>query len=1041
MATKTGTTKKPSGLYFTRDGAKIGFHWKISDADYGGGQQFQWGYYNNGKGSGWITVNIGVKTTDKTVTIDVSKYYPLDAKKTTLTKISFRVRGKRRNVTKDDVTTTYSWSDWVRKDLTMTVPQVPSVSQALDNELNNVTRFTWNTNVSTTDSHHFYNVEWQSVRVHNCTETDGSKIKWGSSRDGWMTGVGSRASSVTITEDSVLLSQGSYTRWFRVRARGWRGNSAWRYSKHVYAMPYCPTITSAKKTSETIMLWTRVRWKEENTPARPVDFTTVDYTIGVPQAGLQAPEDASWTTVQTIKDTGGADEVTFLANEGNPLPIDNVLWVRVAVQHDRNWRSTAAARVVCGKLTPPSGLSVESDSTTYQATVTATNNSEVPDSRLAIVFRKDKDKAIVVGVSSLGSGEKTVQVQCPNWSTASAVSFSVYAFRGSAQPKTSGGITTYAISAQMQSTELKDGGAVPIAPTGVTAEMTDTPGEVMLTWNWSWNNANRAEISWSQNPNAWESTDEPETYMISSMHAAKWRVSGLATGVTWYFCIRLAQANGDDITYGPYCDPVPVDLSSAPSVPTLMLSSAVIQEGGTFTASWAYSATDGTQQSYAEICEADVDLETEEDGTIIVVVSEDITYGEVIAHTRTAQHVSITAPDSWTEGSSHALCVRTTSASGRTSEWSSPIPITIAVPIECEITQTSLVEVTIGEGEDERTIMALQAMPLTATITGAGEGGTTTLIIERSQEYHVIRPDESVRDGFEGETVVLYRQTGDAQITIDNDSLIGLLDDGAPYRLIATVEDGLGQTASQEIEFEVHWTHQAEAPTATVEMVDNMTLITPVAPESVATGDVCDIYRLTADLPELIVEGGTFGETYVDPYPAIGRGFGHRIVDRTANGDYITEDNSPAWIDLDDTDGDLLDVDYGIIDFDGKSLQFLYNAAFSGTWSKDFEQTRYLGGSIVGDWNPGVSRSATINAVIPFDDAESFQILRRLAEYTGICHVRTQDGSSYSADVQVGDDLSYETAGKLVNVTLTITRIDPETLDGALYSEWINGLE
>ena len=91
---------------------------------------------------------------------------------------------------------------------------------------------------------------------------------------------------------------------------------------------------------------------------------------------------------------------------------------------------------------------------------------------------------------------------------------------------------------------------------------------------------------------------------------------------------------------------------------------------------------------------------------------------------------------------------------------------------------------------------------------------------------------------------------------------------------------------------------------------------------------------------------------------------------------------------------------------------------------------------MVGDWNAGVSRTSSIDVIVVTDDADEFSVLRRLAEYTGICHVRTPEGSSYSADVQVSDSLSYEDAGIINQVTLTITRVDAERLDGILYDEW-----
>ena len=256
---------------------------------------------------------------------------------------------------------------------------------------------------------------------------------------------------------------------------------------------------------------------------------------------------------------------------------------------------------------------------------------------------------------------------------------------------------------------------------------------------------------------------------------------------------------------------------------------------------------------------------------------------------------------------------------------------------------------------------------------------------------------------------------------------------------MATVQDGLGQFASDTLDFEVHWSHQAVMPEATVEMDEEnyVAKITPIAPEGVGAGDTCDIYRLSADRPELIVQDGTFGHTYVDPYPAIGEFGGHRVVFKTVNGDYITEGNQPAWVDLGEDEGDILDIEYNIIDFDGNQVLLYYNVDLSSQWDKDFNETQYLGGSVQGDWNPAISRTGSISATtITLTDQETIRKMRELATYAGVCHVRTRDGSSYEADVQVSEDRDHEDHDKIATFTLTITRVDPEGFEGIPIEMW-----
>ena len=416
-----------------------------------------------------------------------------------------------------------------------------------------------------------------------------------------------------------------------------------------------------------------------------------------------------------------------------------------------------------------------------------------------------------------------------------------------------------------------------------------------------------------------------------------------------------------------------------------------------------------------------------------------------IAQTLTAQHVTIDAQDQgWNSGENHTLVCRVVSASGRQSdEWSNEVTVAVADPVTCEITQTSLESVTVYYVDDDEeevgfTETALTEMPMTVTVEGAGEQGTTTLSIERAAAYHVDRPDESEFNGFEGETVYTITQTGEDQITINLSDLIGHLDDSASYNLIATVQDGLGQTASEEIGFSVRWSHQPDAPDATIE-IDNENLyavLTPIAPTGAELTDVCDIYRLSVDKPELVYEGATFGEEYIDPYPTIGEHGGYRFVTRTINGDYITDGDdkgSFAWTDFEAG----VDVDYNIIDFGSDTVRLAYDIDLDNSWEKGFKQTEYLGGSVQGDWSKAIKRSGSIsgNAIVT-DDDELIQAMRRLATHPGICHVRTKDGSSFSADVQVNEKYAQNTAHKIANFSLKITRVDPQIPDGLPYTEW-----
>lgn len=1022
-------TKKPTGLSISRNGKKFTFSWKIGDKDYGNGQQLQYrlSYWKKGT---WSSVSIGTTAKTKSVEIDLTKLYP--DKTNYAGSITFRVRGNRKQYKDGKKKVNPGWSDWADKSFTISKPDRPTLTATLDEVLSNVTLFAWELETSATASKYFRDVEWQSILVKDCKETDGSKLSWKSSTLGWQTNTSTATNSKEITEDTETLANGSYTRWFRVRARGPAGASDWRYAKHVYALPYKANIsvTAAKETDENGFKCT-VTWAATSNAANPIDQTTVQYAIAVPNAGLTCPSGASWTDANISRDTGYNDMAVFSIDD--TLGPDECLFIRVNTKHDGNITYGKAALAAVGFLKNPSGLSVVVDNTTHRATITAANNSDVPDAFLVVEYMGSSDPqgSFVCGV--IPNGGSSVTVQGPNWDDEAAISFGVRAVVGSYEQITrADGATCYSVDEKMVSAQtIRDGGAVPSAPENVSASATEIPGTIRVVWDWTWNDANGAEISWADHIDAWESTDEPSTYTIDHIHAAQWNISGLETGMTWYIRVRLINQTGsDNVTYGPWSDVIEIDLSSAPSVPVLSLSPGTITEDGSVVASWAYSTTDGTQQAYAEICEATID-------------SEGITYGDIIAHVETAQHVTISAADAgWQAGESHGLCVRVVSASGRTSDdWSDPVFVNVADPLTISITDTSLVQKTVPEDDEEettRTVLSLTEMPLTVTVEGAGTSGQTILSVERAEEYQMVRPDDKTVNGHKGEVVAEAVQTGEDEIEISADDLIGYLDDGAQYLIRAIVKDGFGQSAEATIEFEVHWNHQALMPKASVQMdpAGYAAFITPIQPDGIEAGDVCDIYRLSTDPPELIVKDGTFGTKYVDPFPAIGEAGGHRVVFKTANGDYITEDGEIAWVDLGNDDYDFLQSDYNIIDFDDEQILFVYNTDISNTWQKDFKRTTYLGGSVQGDWNPAIERDASVEMVVLAEDQETVRAMRRLAEFPGICHIRTKEGSSFAADIQVKEGMKYSEGHKLMSYTLDVSRVGSEGYDGVTYEEW-----
>lgn len=1034
MAKKKTKSSAPSGLSLVRDKTKFTLGWKIPSCKYADGQQFNYMINDTGNDK-WQSITIGKTTTSKAVSIDKANFYPNNSKY--LYDVRMRVRGNR-----DAKSDKYIWSDWSSKIFEINIPNKPTCSFELDGQVSYKGTFSWAVDTSDTNSRIYTRVQWETILVKDCDVTDGDQIKgqFKTTALGWDTGTSTATSGTkTITEDSALF-QGldySYTRWFRIRSQGPRGASDWRYSRHVYAIPYKSSNLSIDCTEVSGGYMPSVKWTSPSSSAhRPIGKTEVQYTKQKPTNNNLACPDSGfdWSVGAVVNDTADEDGATFYI-EGR-LSDDECLYIRVNNYHDDTVRPGTATLAKVGRLKALSSFSVTVDSSdppTYRATIAAVSASEVtaPVKR-AIQYVPPSGEAQTIAI--LEDNNSHI-VQCPNWGDAEDVSFKAYAFIGTATlvDTSSTGVTTYEVNAKMTSpTETFSlMGEVPKAPEDVAVNRTDLSGTVQVTWDWSWSKANGAELSWANHMDAWESTDQPETYDVTAMGASRWNISELALGQTWYIRVRLYTGNGDDRIYGPYSEIVPIKLLSAPDIPLLKLSAGIIPEDGVVTASWVYISTDSTPQTYAELA-----LESQGEYT-------------VIAHTDTAQHITL-RPSDWEaqSGQTYNLALRVKSASGVLSEWSDIQPIIIADVLTCEISQTSLVTETIIDDEDEplvtRTVNSLKDLPLTLTVAGSSPGLVTTVVIERADSFHLAKPDERAMDGYKGETIFLHNYVGiEANaISIDYDSLVGSLDDGASYNLIVTIYDELGQSATATpLSFEVHWTHQAEIPSAKI-VIDQDELIakiTPKAPRTALATDVCDIYRLSVDKPELVYAGAEFGTTYVDPYPTLGQMGGYRIVTRTKNGDYTTADNVIAWFDTREQEIAIIEntEDLNIVDFGEGQIRFYYDSDLSHTWTKDFERTQYLGGSIQGDWNPAVNRDGTLSSLaITTLDQEMLQLVRRLAVYDGPCHIRTSDGSSFTANIEVSEESNHSDLGMRVSYTLKLEQVGTEGFDGMTLAEW-----
>ena len=1049
----------PSGLGISRNGTGWTFTWNR-------GKNYSSQQLNYNLNGGWAGLSIGKSATS--AVIWAAPVY-----------VQFQVRGKKDG----------KWSNWSTSGVYYVgVPRAPGVKAEQTQPF--ITKFSYSVEANDTDPYQFSYSEWQTILVKDCNTDNGAEVNWA----GAETGTAGVSFEKTIDEGGFSGSDYSYTRWFRARSVGWAGASGWVYASHDYATPKkAENVTATYELLSGNGYSVSVEWDSPASAANPIDNVTVQYLVAAPtttvttvgdtvKMTLECPNvESGWTSLTDVSGKAGKRAMSFTVP--TELNDDECVFVRVNNKHDElvTYGVPILADGAVGRIKKPIISSISPTGTENLWTVTINrDSSQIPNAFVAIYLRTSSEPNLdaVIGIIPANSTSTSCLIPDPS---GEQISFGVKAYIANYTPVTASQSdpTYYTITDIKMESEINwDGGSVPLPPVVSVIKLNDTTAQI--GWTWSWLDSTSAELSWADHEDAWESTNEPQTYVVNGTNSSRWNIAGLNIG-TWYFRVRLMKSIGEAVAYGTYCTTKVLKLSSSPDTPSLVLSDGVISKSGSVTCYWAYVSTDGTAQMYAEVCEAFYEYAAVSNptgnpfekgyyelvndqyvrstdtsvvsGKTYYTPSGSITYGDPIASTNTSQHITLVAEEQgWDSNETHNLAVRVIAASGEPSEgWSAPVPVTIAEEITATITNTSLVEEseTIIDPDQEsvtRTFMSLKELPMTAKATGAGIGGITTYIIERSKAFHMERPDGSSLDGFEGETVFIKNQNGEDTITINQEDLLGCLDDNASYRLIAIAKDTYGQTSQDSIEFEVHWTHQAVVPEAQVvlDREANITMITPIAPNEYQQGDVCDIYRLSADTPELIIKNAEFGTTYVDPYPVFGEFGGIRVVYKTFNGDYVTEDNLIAWTDFEADENPAYKHDFFgmVIDFDGEQLVLPYNVSLNNSWSKDFTKTKYLGGSIQGDWNPTIEKEISANTVIPIlVEPDKMVTLRQLAVYPGICHVRTPDGSSYTANVEVKDDREEKWVPRLSKVSLTISKVDAEGFDGVTYEEWIDSQE
>lgn len=1072
------TTPKKAGMTVARNGNNIVLTWtpikNCTDQDLK--------VYVNNKLVG--THDLGSATKKYTYTINRSNWYPNQnndgSYKKKLTEVAFKLARKQSGKTES------RYSD--QKEFKIKVPGKPEYrSPQIGNPNTNEFTYSWERNnndgdIKTTHKM-FTHFHWETCLVDEGEDADWSladtqKITRIRSSDHQpLTNQDSKGNFTSTDPHEVIIRENlsdieaKKRRFFRVRSVGPAGYSDYRESSHHlggYTQVSVPSENTSFIGSDATGISGSIDLINSDIEGKITDLGTgypddsiqVQYGITPPKVTITTEDGTvksslglpdgfnSWSTLDTFASTGAPDQYTFKIPE--PLTDNNVLFVRVNRIHDNittygtstlmnNKNVDGENTLYIGTLSSPILGSTLVDSVHKTVTITATNTTDITGSFIA-VYQGIKDKGDkVIGILTSNQSSGTFP---GDWGDEEDPYFGVCCYIGDYSPaaRAETGVTEYNVNSNvlMASNGIIWQQELIAKPPIIETLKKHDNTTAYISWKWTWDQADSAEITWSNNKIAWESTEEPSSYVLTNTRNG-WRyITGLSAG-TYYFKVRFIRTDGDTVIYGKYSEIAELLMAEGPTTPALTLSDedGIVGPNDEVTVYWKYQSNDGTPQSLAILGETQ-----NESSPWTYVEKKRINTGECITFT----------PEEfgWEEGTTHKLGITLMSGSGQPSKdgWSEPISVTVARKPEIHI--EGLTAIQAVDDPSEGYIYKLTELPIRFTVSGFGGDGYCSVAIERADTYDMERPDDTHTIGYEGETIfanTYYPEDDDSTVVpieINREDLIGHLDETAPYVMTVINTDKYGQkTDPVEYPFTVMWDRHAQMPTANIiiDQTNDIARITPMASQTVYNGDYCQIYRMSADKPQLVLDEGTFGTEYVDIYPTYGRFGGYRVVYVTSYGDYKTAQNELAMTEYsksgNDQDIEQYDKFLVSVQFDDNLVEFPGNISLNNSWAKDFQTTKYLGGSIQGDWNPGVIRTGTINGTIPIEhEAETMHGLRILADHAGICHVRTPEGSNFYGDIQVRDDREEKWVNRISKISLNYTKVDGEEDQLITYAEW-----
>lgn len=535
------------------------------------------------------------------------------------------------------------------------------------------------------------------------------------------------------------------------------------------------------------------------------------------------------------------------------------------------------------------------------------------------------------------------------------------------------------------------------------------------------------EVSWSQNADAWESTDQPETF------EAEWQdgsskysgqpysmsviIRGLPQSETTYIRGRKYLEGDNGRTWSGYSNTQSVTPAARPASVTLEAPPSVVR-GQAIDIMWTFDGD--SEQKEWHVFDADNPKSP-------------------IAEGKDAKGVASIPASAYGDKAAVTLFVMIGSG-GDLTRSTNDKTVEISEPLTCEIhrdaTLASMADAQFDAYANQPGCLLVCNCINVGNIgpsrpDGGGEqfdGDTVwTDYVSPSWEQTTWEATPYA----DGRTGTVYHAT--VAMAQDTDFI-----DNAGYRVaVRAVKPTKGlESPDTSASFTVKWTHQAPEPSDDIALMPNVddrtVTVTLVPPAGAAEGDVYDVYRGHASGYDLVRSGLKLDDVFTDRFATFSDGgVSYRIATRTADGD-------TSW----DEYYYELPCEVTRFDWPGGSAEFGRSLNFRDSFRKSFSRRPHKDGTVGGAFNPAIERTGSYDCkVIKGIDADDLNALLAMAEYPNAVYCRRPDGHAFQCNVDI--DLGNRDWSMLEDVSFSVDRftlteqfmVQPGDIVGAVADE------